>query len=398
MTAGERVFLALLLLVAGAAPFSIAISQTALALAALFGLAAWLRGRRPARLGLEAPLLLLLGWILLTLPLSTAPVESLLKLKRWLLLPAIWLAASAARGERARLALLYAIVLGSAGVALYGIAQHFGWVSLAQRYGHGRIPLTTNPMTGGGLMMIAALVLVPFLGPKQTGRTRLLAALVLLPVLAALVFTETRSCWLGLLAGLGLLVIYRRPRWTPLLVLILAAGVMLGPSNYRARLFSVFGQGAAYRSNNERVTQWKTAWEMVEDRPLTGLGDRDLREPYREYMQREGREDDKVFGHLHSNPVMWIVLWGVPGLGLALIFLGSIPALQLRRLRTWRAGRLRAPPAAEAWALSGLAAWTGFFVAGLFEWYFGDAEVILLLWTVTGVSLAPLEGDLHEAS
>ena len=168
---------------------------------------------------------------------------------------------------------------------------------------------------------------------------------------------------LGLLAGLLLLFLYRRPRWTPGLVLLIVAAVMLGPPQYRGRLLSVFQQDQAHRSNLQRVHQWKTAWRILGDRPLTGIGDRDLREIYRAYTPPKDRGKVKVFGHLHSNPVMWAVLWGVPGLGLALLFLGAIPVLQLRRLRAWRAARLRAPPAAEAWALAGLAAWTGFFTS-----------------------------------
>lgn len=39
-------------------------------------------------------------------------------------------------------------------------------------------------------------------------------------------------------------------------------------------------------------------------------------------------------------------------------------------------------------ALGSLAAYTGFLVNGLFEWNFGDSEVIMLVWLLTGLALA----------
>jgi len=39
-------------------------------------------------------------------------------------------------------------------------------------------------------------------------------------------------------------------------------------------------------------------------------------------------------------------------------------------------------------ALGSLAAYTGFLVNGLFEWNFGDSEVIMLVWLFAGLALA----------
>ena len=38
--------------------------------------------------------------------------------------------------------------------------------------------------------------------------------------------------------------------------------------------------------------------------------------------------------------------------------------------------------------LGSLAGYTGFLVNGLFEWNFGDSEVIMLVWLLTGLALA----------
>lgn len=372
---------AALLAAAFSMPFSIALSQGALALATVCALAEALRGWRPPRLGIEWPLLAFVAWALIDIAFSQDPAESLRHAKRFLLLPAIWLFAAAAAQPRLRASLLVALAAGSAGVAAFGILQYLrGPGGLA-----GRAMLTQGYMTAGGLMMLCALTLLAFcLRPGTAGSRRwLLPALAL--TLAALVFTHTRNAWLGFAAGALLSFLLVRPRLAPLVLgLILAAG-LLAPAGYRERLLSSFDP--RHPHNVQRVIMWRTGWSLVADYPLTGVGDLDLKRIYR---ARHAGEQVEIKGHLHSNPVMFAVLWGWPGLLLALGFLGSL-AWQLGR--RWRAlGALgeRAPPGVAGWTLAALAAWLGFMLGGLFEWNFGDAEIALLLWSLCGLGLAPI--------
>ncbi|HMD14458.1 MAG TPA: hypothetical protein VKI62_07535, partial [Bacteroidota bacterium] len=41
-----------------------------------------------------------------------------------------------------------------------------------------------------------------------------------------------------------------------------------------------------------------------------------------------------------------------------------------------------------SFALGALAVQVGFHINGLFEWNFGDAEVITLVWAITGLAMA----------
>jgi len=381
----------LLALVIGSAPFSIAISQSALTLAILARLI--VRPRRPPpRTGLELPLLLWLGWILLTLPAATAPLESLQHMRRWLLLPAVWIFAEAARSCEARKHFFPALALGSGGVAIYGILQGFGVIGIAPEFVEmGKLPLTTNPMTAGALMMICSLAMLAFLMRAGSRSRTVLAAVAFALCLWALAMIQARSCWLGFIAGAFVLLFAERPRWAWLLPALLVLALALGPPRYRDRFTSAFRPGTEYRSNWQRIYMWKSGWRILKDHPFTGIGDRDLRELYERYTPEQDRDKVVIYGHLHSNPVMFAVLWGLPGFVLAMLFLLTIPILQWKRLRMLEVLGGRAPPQSTAWTLAGLAVWTGFFIAGLFEWYFGDAEVILLLWILTGLSLAPIE-------
>jgi len=383
----DEILRGLLLLVMLSAPFSIAVSQTALGAAILLRLGLFVAGRGLRRTGLEIPLSLWLAWILVTLPAASDPAESIHHLRRWWLLPALWLFAETK--TRQRRGLFFALALGMSGVATYGLLQGWGLVPVASEFVQmGKIPLSTNPMTAGAMMMIGALCALAFL--LSVGDRRILAAAAItLPLtLWALLLVQSRAGWLGFLIGAFLLLLLRRPRWAWLLPLLLSLGLLFGPPRYRARFLSAFGPGKQYRSNWQRLYMWKTGWRILKEHPLTGLGDRDLRRVYKSHTPPEDRDKVVIYGHFHSDPVMFAVLWGAPGLALALAFLIWIPALQAGRLRRRSSSLGRGPPESEAWTRAGLAAWTGFMVAGMFEWYFGDAEVILLIWILTGLSLA----------
>jgi O-antigen ligase len=328
----------------------------------------------------EIPAALFVGWALVNIAFSQDPAESLHHAKRFLLLPALWLYAGAARRPGASRRLIIALGLGAAGVALVGIVQYLrGPGGLI-----GRANLVQGYMTAGGLMMLCGLTLVAFLLRRRDSRARLPLLLALMAVLVALVFTYTRNAWLGFAAGTLLLLLLQRPQAAPVFAVLAVLAVVVAPASFRARMLSSFNP--EHHTNVQRVIMWKTGWRMLQDHPLTGVGDLDLKRIYRSYHRGE---DVEIKGHLHSNPVMFAAIWGWPGLVLALAFLISLPWQLFKRWRAWRRLGDRAPPLAMAWTLSALAAWLGFMVGGFFEWNFGDAEVALLLWTLVGLGLGP---------
>ncbi len=386
----DRALFGALLLLALGAPFSIALSQAALAAATLLGIACYLRDRCLPRTGVELFALAFVGWALLTIPFSGEPAESLRHAKRFLLLPALWLFAGAARSEARRTALLAALAVGAAGVGVFGIVQY------ARGPGGliGRADLTQGYMTAGGLMMLAGLVILAFLLVARGRKARILLGAALFPVLVALAVTYTRNAWLGFAAGCVLLLALLRPRVTPIFLLMLVLGGAFAPGELRGRLLSSFDPGHVH--NRQRVLMWKTGWRMLSENPLTGVGDRNLAELYQSY--HEG-EDVEVKGHLHSNYVMFGALWGWPGLILTLAFLFALFSRlwqRWRRLRVAIPAGERAPPTV-AWTAAAMACWLAFMVGGLFEWNFGDAEIALLLWAVIGVGLAAGEAPIGAA-
>jgi len=378
---------ALVVIMLIAANLSIAVSQIALGMALLVQLVRrFSRGGSLPATGLGRWVLALAGWALLMIPFSTAPGQSLVFFKRFFLFAALWVVGSVATDTRRQWILLGAVLLGAVAISLFG--QIHVWRQTGSLF-RLRLGEMSNPMTSGCLLMMSLLLVGGFLLARGfSGRLRIGLGLAALPVVLGLIQTMTRSAWLGLVAGLGTMLLMRRPRlfgvFAGLLVLFLVVVPRLpedvvGKGLKRRLSVSYMVQG---NSTNQRFYMWNEGWAMVRRHPVTGVGDRDLTEIGPSYYQHEGMN---YYGHLHSNPVMLAAIWGIPGFLLGTGFLLRQLWLVMDRWRGW--ARHSSGPAA-AWILAAAGVWAGFFVAGLTEWYFGDAESMLLYLALTGVAVS----------
>ncbi len=149
---------------------------------------------------------------------------------------------------------------------------------------------------------------------------------------------------------------------------------MAVPSPLQTRVLSITDR--ADPSATERIYFWAAGAHMVRDAPLLGLGPGGVKQHYPAYRDPAARRPGT--GHLHNNLVQIAAERGLLGLAAWLAIWITFCV---------RAGRIYAAlPAARvddrALVAGSLAAVAGFLVAGLFEYNFGDSEVILLLWVV----------------
>jgi O-antigen ligase len=120
---------------------------------------------------------------------------------------------------------------------------------------------------------------------------------------------------------------------------------------------------------------------MFLDHPITGIGLQDLHPAYERYRSAEAREPA---GHLHNVVIQIAATMGTLGL-LAFAWLyTTLLRMSATGLRRLRAGGGLGP----GLQLGVTAALIGFLVAGMFEWNFGDEELLDLLYTLVGLAWA----------
>jgi len=347
--------------------------------------------RQRDRAPLRWPLLAFAALTLASALASDHPRAALLESKQLLSIPLFVAAVNGFRdGDDVRRALRWLFVVTGL-VSIHGIVQVWActsqvalpeWAAWALR-----LKLDTcraSPMfrakaffsiymtLGGTLLIVLALMLARVTMVARAGwRLEIVSAV---PTAIALALTYVRNAWLGLGASVLVLTgLTRRYSW--LLGLLVLAGLALAvPSPLRHRALSIVDP--ADPTSRERLYFWHAGWRMVKDAPFLGLGPGGVKRHYPEYRDPAARRPST--GHLHNNVVQIAAERGVLGLA-AWLSIWVAFFVQAGRILTW----LPAARAGDRALVAGsVAAVAGFLVAGLFEYNFGDSEVIGLTWVV----------------
>ncbi len=264
--------------------------------------------------------------------------------------------------------------------ALYLVLRGFvEWMSGAQNLDFRVSGGLSVYMTYAGLL----LVFVPLLGGRgiSGGSRASRAADVVVAFLGALAMalTLTRGAYVGLAVGIFAVLLVGRPRLALLAPLAIALFFVLMPLPVRDRLASATNPRDV--TMNDRVAMWKAGAAMVADRPLFGVGPGRVKVLYPLY--RVPGWVDPHPGHLHNNLVMIAAETGVPSLLAYLAFVGASLAGAIRIARRGPRG-----DPARGVALGAIGAMAALFAAGMFEYNFGDVEVLMATLVVAVLPFA----------
>lgn len=268
-----------------------------------------------------------------------------------------------------------AVMILSASVALLSIAEIIFYFA----EGIARLYVFQHYMTTGGLKMIVSLILIPFiLSPDATRKERIFSGAVFLPTFAALILTNTRSAWLGLIVGIIVIsILYYRTLFMFFVAFILLF-FQFGPEQQVERAKSIVD--FTNSTNVGRMNMWTTGLRMWQDRPVFGFGDIDL---YRTYLTYRTPTGDEPAGHLHNNYIHLLVTIGAAGLLTVMALFFVIVQKEYSVVQ-----RFKNDPFVRNIALGSIAVFCGFMVNGLFEWNFGDHEIMVFVWFTVGLCLA----------
>jgi hypothetical protein len=234
------------------------------------------------------------------------------------------------------------------------------------------------------LQLIAALAIGMLIAtPNKRSRTSWFLSAVIPLLTVTLILTSTRAALAGLAGGVAVMALASSRR--SVLVAAIATIVMVLPlaviAVERARGISVFDPEEG--STSYRLEVWREALGIIKDNPLVGIG----KGSEGKLKESLGLYDNGKLppGHFHSTPVQIAVWWGLLGL----IFYYSFMAIFV--LDTWQT--IRIVPSDSQWqlrgiALGGLGAIVAFNVSSFVHFNFGDGEVVMAFWLLTGLAFA----------
>ncbi|MGB3093090.1 MAG: O-antigen ligase family protein, partial [Candidatus Zixiibacteriota bacterium] len=251
------------------------------------------------------------------------------------------------RGERRTTLMIDSVLLVTILTSLYGVLQRLGYPLLdwvPQHYT--RVMSSYGNPNFFGTHLVAVIPLLLVLSMGSHGRRRLFSALALLLALACLLFSETRSAWIGFAFSLVFLtflirktrtVRFRLKTMAPLfavflviiLLLFLSQGVIV------ERVSQLWDpQGSVFM----RIHTWEAAFSMIKASPVfgSGLGTFQIVFPGFRYP---GFESDVPYGNLLHAHNEYLEIWGEIGiLGLAL-FLWLMIGFFRYAIKNLRGGR-----------------------------------------------------------
>lgn len=351
---------------------SIAAAEIVLAVI-VFAWLVLLRRRETAfvRLPLDRPFAIYAGASLASALFSFAPPASLLASKKLLLLVVPYLLVSVV-GRKETLESLSLLIIAVADVsALLGLWQYT--VSDLGDLDNRIRGFMGHYMTYSGLLMCASVLAVAHLLFRRKHRWFLGSSLAVIGL--ALLFTLTRSAWVGTLAA-SILLLWMRNRRLLLAVPVLGIGAILVlPVDVEDRLDSFLRPDV---SGWDRIYMLRAGARMIGNHPLLGVGPDMVPDVYPIYMVEEAPLRENL--HLHNNLAH---ISAERGLICGLSWLWFFGLALLASIRGFR----RAKPEdeiARSLAAAALGVMVAAFSAGLFEYNFGDSEFqMLLLFVMT---------------
>lgn len=351
---------------------SIALSQIFLACAILAFSVEWFITRRRLWFPpIAAPLLLFMLCTAVSLALSPEPFLGRAAISKFWLFGIIVLVVNVFNERHVTQAYLALFSL-SVIAALLVIGQFLiiGHVSVETRL----TGFMGHWMTLSGELMLAFIAGIGFL---LFGRPRELWLWLtgLAVVGVALAMTLTRSVWLATLAGIFVLLLLRHFHWRTFAAAGLVAGIVAiaAPAVIQKRIVSMWD--ANDPSNYARLAIWKAGRRMVEAHPWIGVGPQRISRVFYDYHPIQSDRNRSGFYpvHMHNNLLQFAAERGIP---CALAWLWLILKLAgdhwIRFRRTLATDQTRTVPAV------GFTAVVVLFLAGFFEFNFGDSEVLMV--------------------
>jgi O-antigen ligase len=279
--------------------------------------------------------------------------------------------------------LIQILILITTIAGAYGIFQHLTKIGFFGNVRYFQLPLARSagffddPATFGNYILLVLPVVIGLSYYSKTIREKRWLGLSSLIILTAIIFSYGRGVWLGLIAGLIFMAILSSKK----LVFFVLIGIIVCSTVLFILPFSKVSQRVmetikSTRRVGDRIYFWEGGLRIIRDYPITGVGWKGFRKVYPRYKPAEALESGC---NAHNNFVDVTVDSGLLGLGIFLWFLLGIYKAGFRIFKKLEDGYFKG----IAWGFLG--SFTGFLIAGLSQYNFGDSIVVMLFYFLLGI-------------
>jgi putative inorganic carbon (hco3(-)) transporter len=332
------------------------------------------------------PLLFFFLWTILAALVSDHPLKGLTISKKFFIFLLLFLVPLVLQG-RGKTAWIYHAVFLVAGLSsALGLGQ---FIANPDRSFLDRISgFMGQWMTYSGLQMLVLVMLCAYASYFSWRRRWWILPLSVL-LAGSLYLTFTRNAWLGAAAGIAAVLCLTRPRAVALFALLLLALLIFAPQSAYQRLRAGLDPGDT--TTRGRIELVQTSLRLIRDNPWFGVGPKSVNT---EALRYRGSQEfpDWMYQHMHNNFLQIAAERGIPGLLLWIWFM-----IQLVRdpIQVFRG---RASPDHQSFAIvasvAAVGSWLALMVAGMFEYNFGDSEILtLFLFIMSAPNAAQLKNE-----
>ena len=305
---------------------------------------------------------------------AVMPGEEFIGLKRLLLFLILFVSMIKVADRNTLFKILFIILCIASIVSIYELVEYiFKLEANIDRIGFAevRIDFFAYPLTTGQMKMMLILSVFPLLFVKDKFLIkRKYLFLILSPVILSMLLTQSRNVFLAVFIALIIFGIFFNRKFLLTFVVVLILAWIFVPSEYQSRIKSI--GNIEHQSNKARLMMWDVGMQMFFEHPLTGVADSHLKEVYKLYKTPETEGEGS---HLHSNLIMILATTGIFGF---LSYVGMMLSIFIFQVKTYL--KEKESEIDKALLFGSILVMISFNVAGLFEWCFGDHEVMTVFF------------------
>ncbi len=205
-----------------------------------------------------------------------------------------------------------------------------------------------------------------------------------------LLLTLTRSSWLGFVIGVLFIVGVKKPKFVLSIPIVILMVYLLSPTPVKERIKSFRNFNDA--TFKQRVYMVKRAYRIIKEKWLWGVGPNMIPYTYTIERFKISRDEEKA-PHLHNNLLQ---IWAERGILALISWIGFVIVLFFEFVKRMKNLESEAPFFYLSYV--GLGILIAFFIAGLFEYNFGDSEVSTVFLYTMSMIMGVLESEEKKVS